>query len=73
MNTTLTSSTETSLRGGVPAAASFDAAAPLAPDTQVARFSSEQLLGGANEVQIEHHGVMYRLRVTALGKLILTK
>ena len=31
------------------------------------------LLDGANEVQIEHYGSVYRLRLTALGKLILTK
>jgi hemin uptake protein HemP len=34
---------------------------------------SRQLFGGAAEVQIEHHGTLYRLRQTALGKLILTK
>ncbi len=39
----------------------------------VARISSEQLLGGAQEVQIEHRGALYRLRQTSLGKLILTK
>ena len=38
------------------------------------RFTSEQLFtGGAVEVQIDHHGVLYRLKQTALGKLILTK
>lgn len=39
----------------------------------VARISSQQLLAGAKEVLIEHHGSVYRLRQTALGKLILTK
>ena len=39
----------------------------------VARISSAQLLRGASEVQIEHHGVLYRLKQTSLGKLILTK
>jgi hemin uptake protein HemP len=34
---------------------------------------SDALFGGAREVQIEHHGVVYRLKQTALGKLILTK
>ena len=34
---------------------------------------SEQLLAGAQEVQIDHHGTLYRLRQTSLGKLILTK
>ena len=42
-------------------------------DPDVARISSEQLLGGAQEVQIEHRGALYRLRQTSLGKLILTK
>ena len=34
---------------------------------------SESLFAGAKEVQIEHRGSLYRLRQTALGKLILTK
>lgn len=37
------------------------------------RIDSALLLRGANELLIEHHGVLYRLRQTALGKLILTK
>lgn len=36
-------------------------------------LSSEQLFGGAVEVQIRHRGALYRLKQTALGKLILTK
>ena len=35
--------------------------------------NSEQLFSGATELLIDHHGVLYRLRHTALGKLILTK
>jgi hemin uptake protein HemP len=38
-----------------------------------ARIDSAQLLAGAVEVHIEHRGTLYRLRQTALGKLILTK
>jgi hemin uptake protein HemP len=34
---------------------------------------SGQLFGSATEVQIEHRGTLYRLKQTALGKLILTK
>ena len=34
---------------------------------------SESLFAGAKEVQIEHRGSLYRLKQTALGKLILTK
>ena len=37
------------------------------------RIASETLFAGAAEVQITHHGTAYRLRRTALGKLILTK
>lgn len=37
------------------------------------RLSSVELLQGADEVLIEHDGACYRLRRTALGRLILTK
>ncbi len=37
------------------------------------RISSEQLLGNAREVLIEHAGEVYRLQRTRAGKLILTK
>jgi hemin uptake protein HemP len=40
---------------------------------EVVGISSESLLAGANEVQIEHRGALYRLKQTSLGKLILTK
>ncbi len=36
-------------------------------------ISSEMLFAGAREVHIAHRGSLYRLRQTALGKLILTK
>lgn len=36
-------------------------------------YSSAELMQGRREVWIEHGGEMYRLRVTALGKLYLTK
>jgi hemin uptake protein HemP len=35
--------------------------------------SSSTLLGGRQELLIQHRGEHYRLRVTRLGKLILTK
>ena len=51
-----------------------------APATQVEALaavptplSSEQLLQGRSTVDISHHGVLYRLRQTRQGKLILTK
>ena len=54
-------------------------APPLAPPTRASPaaarppIASETLFSGAREVQIAHRGVVYRLRQTALGKLILTK
>jgi len=39
----------------------------------LARFSTDWLFQSAKEVEIEHRGDLYRLRQTALGKLILTK
>ena len=37
------------------------------------RIDSQTLLGSAQEIEILHLGQIYRLRRTALGKLILTK
>ena len=37
------------------------------------RLSSAWLFQSAKEIEIEHRGDVYRLRQTALGKLILTK
>lgn len=39
----------------------------------VLRLPSRAIFAGAQEVEIEHNGAVYRLRQTALGKLILTK
>jgi len=39
----------------------------------VRSIDSSQLFAGAVEVQIDHFGAVYRLKQTALGKLILTK
>ncbi len=36
-------------------------------------IESQRLFAGAQEVLIQHHGVVYRLKQTSLGKLILTK
>lgn len=38
-----------------------------------AQWSSAALLQGSREVVIDHQGALYRLRLTASGKLILTK
>lgn len=42
------------------------------PVTQVTRIKSEDLLLQQREVEIDHHGRIYRLRLTQLNKLILT-
>jgi hemin uptake protein HemP len=39
----------------------------------VLSLTSEALFAGADELEITHQGAQYRLRQTALGKLILTK
>ncbi len=41
--------------------------------SQPITYTSDELMQGRREVWIEHGGEMYRLRVTALGKLYLTK
>lgn len=44
-----------------------------ATPSRPAAVKSESLFAGAAEVLIDHRGVVYRLRQTSLGKLILTK
>lgn len=39
---------------------------------EIPRIDSGKLFGQGNSVQIEHEGKVYDLRVTRLGKLILT-
>lgn len=39
----------------------------------VVRTSSQAIFSGAEEVEIDHNGALYRLRQTSSGKLILTK
>ena len=56
----------------VPARAPVSVAAGQ-PPAHTLRIDSQQLFAGAHEVQIHHHGAVYRLKQTALGKLILTK
>lgn len=36
-------------------------------------LSSEALFDGSREIGIEHHGALYRLKITRQGKLILNK
>ena len=37
------------------------------------RWRSAEIFGGEREIEIEHGAAVYRLRLTSLGKLILTK
>jgi hemin uptake protein HemP len=37
------------------------------------RWDTASLFAGAHEIEIQHGGAVYRLRITSLGKLILTK
>ena len=53
------------------AAPGIDGPAPVKPLREP--IPSEALFAGATEVQIAHRGALYRLKLTALGKLILTK
>lgn len=54
--------TASEIPGDVP----FQGAAPQS-------FTSQELFGKHNEVAILHRGERYSLRITGLGKLILTK
>ena len=40
---------------------------------RVSCIDSARLFGGTTEIHIDHHGVIYRLKQTSSGKLILTK
>ena len=39
----------------------------------VRTLSSSSLFQGEHEIGIEHHGALYRLKITRQGKLILNK
>lgn len=59
-----------------PALGALPGEGPVAPpgsSRRGRRLQSNELLGSAQEVEIEHAGAIYRLRQTSLGKLILTK
>ncbi len=47
----------------------------VTPDglTAKRRWMSQEILGSSPEVEIQHGSMVYRLRATAAGKLILTK
>lgn len=58
--------TRATLGGRRQAAASSDA-------KPVKSLVSSVVFNGATEIGIEHHGELYRLKITRQGKLILTK
>lgn len=39
----------------------------------VRTLNSNSLFAGSHEIGIEHHGALYRLKITRQGKLILNK
>jgi hemin uptake protein HemP len=55
----------------LPPAPAGQPAAPARPTERV--IDSRTLFGQAREVRIAHNGEQYSLRLTRLGKLILTK
>jgi len=42
------------------------------PETSSLRIKSQDLFGQRREIEIDHDGRIYRLRMTQLNKLILT-
>ncbi|WP_319529964.1 hemin uptake protein HemP [uncultured Cohaesibacter sp.] len=48
-------------------------AEPNGPGADIATIDSSDLFAGEREIQISHRGELYRLRITAQQKLILTK
>lgn len=48
-------------------------AGPDSPQASRPRYAVEALLRGGREAILEHNGAEYRLRITANGRLILTK
>ena len=67
------SSEDSSRRAATRADAAPRAATAAATVREGRAIASESLFAGAKEVQILHRGSLYRLKQTALGKLILTK
>lgn len=58
---------------GAGLATAASAASPLGRHAVRRRLGSEQIFCGSDEVEIDHRGALYRLRITAMGRLILTK
>ncbi|MGB3831632.1 MAG: hemin uptake protein HemP [Mesorhizobium sp.] len=54
----------------------FETQAPVRSERipiSVRTLSSNALFQGEHEIGIEHHGALYRLKITRQGKLILNK
>ncbi|KFB09820.1 hemin uptake protein HemP [Nitratireductor basaltis] len=51
----------------------FKNAAEPRPRRQSRVLNSSDLFDGLKEIEIEHHGAVYRLKITRQGKLILNK
>lgn len=51
---------------------SIDASPKGAATSAIIRINSQELFQQRREVEIEHDGRIYRLRITQLNKLILT-
>jgi len=56
-----------------PASAADRSTGPAPSQPSGHRWRSADLLGPGREIEIEHGQAVYRLRLTSLGKLILTK
>lgn len=46
---------------------------PVRSDLPSLTIDTQSLFAGRSEIRLVHRGVEYRLRITKLGKLILTK
>ncbi len=42
-------------------------------EKQFKRYNSNELFEGRNEIEINHKGELYRIRITRNGKLIMNK
>lgn len=69
MNRDVSASVPTAPTASSDRARGASAAAPVSPRC----VDSAQLFAGTTELLIDHRGVLYRLKQTSLGKLILTK
>ena len=50
-----------------------DAGAKPEANPERPSFTTRELFGPATEIDISHHGLTYRLKITRQGKLVLNK